>query len=157
MNDDRVITVMFQWNHSSLVLNKAWLKLKKVKIFKNPKTSKGWEKEKKKQKGHNDQQETSACEFNRLVNIWPIILENRPSASELGSLWIIHCSWKLANNHNFWEDVKYFFAYFVRVCGNYFTRKKSVVFLKIKKHNPFLGILGVGLKDSKRIFDLNMF
>ena len=35
--------------------------------------------------------------------------------------------------------------------------KKSVVFLKIKKHNPFLDILGVSLKDSKRIFDLNKF
>ena len=101
---------------------------KKVNIFKKPETSKGWEKEKKKQKGQNDQQETSACEFNRLVNIWPIILENRPSASELGSLWIIHCSWKLANNHNFWEDVKYLFAYFVRVCGNYFTRKDLFFF-----------------------------
>ena len=129
---------------------------KKWKFSKTPKHLKV-EKKKKKQKGQNDQQETSACEFNRLVNIWPIILENRPSASELGSLWIIHCSWKLANNHNFWEDVKYYFAYFVRVCDNYFTRKKSVVFLKIKKHNPFLGILGVGLKDSKRIFGLNKF
>ena len=114
---------------------------KKLTFSKKTETSKGWEKEKKKQKGQNDQQETSACEFNRLVNIWPIILENRPSASELGSLWIIHCSWKLANNHNFWEDVKYFFAYFVRVCGNYFTRKDLFFFLN-KKTQAIFGYFG---------------
>ena len=103
---------------------------KKVNIFKKPKTSKGCEKEKKKQKGQNDQQETSACEFNRLVNIWPIILENRPSASELGSLWIIHCSWKLANNHNFWEDVKYYFAYFSDCVAITLKEKNLLFFLK---------------------------
>ena len=56
---------------------KKWTFSKKTKHLKVEK------KKKKKQKGQNDQQETSACEFN---NIWPIILENRPSASELGSL-----------------------------------------------------------------------
>ena len=124
---------------------------KKWKFSKTPKHLKV-EKKKKKQKGQNDQQETSACEFNRFVNIWPIILENRPSASELGSLWIIHCSRKLANNHNFWEDVKYYFAYFVRVCGNYFTRKKSVVFLKIKKTQPIFGYFGGWFEGFQKDF-----
>ena len=57
-------------------------------MFKGPKTSKGTlrKRKKNKQKGQNDQQETSTSEFNRLANIWPIILENRPSASEHGGL-----------------------------------------------------------------------
>ena len=40
-----------------------------------------------------------------------------------------------------------------------FTRvsQPNMFFLKIKRSNPFLWYLGVGLKDPKRIFDLGKF
>ena len=44
------------------------------------------------------------------------------------------------------------------VCVAITLQEKNLLFLfKIKKHNPFLDILGAGLKDSKRFFYLNKF
>ena len=41
------------------------------------------------------------------------------------------------------------------VCVTITLQEKILFFFLNKRHNPFLGILGVGLKDSKSIFDSN--